>query len=307
MLVRKENPNNGPKPFGGEREKGFTLAELVVASAIILIAALAFIVLMTNLLGNQRAASLARTADRVLSSQMETIAGTPWDNLMLKPEGVYQDCVLESDRVSTQSIVAGPESILSEGVEFAVTRNVVWLPDQVRGWGPRENTPPAVYTPIELEVNANVATLHFSENPGYNVGDKVTISNIENGSTNLNGYVQIVAVDPDYNTVSYLATSDDIFLEPVFGTDPTVIKASISLGYPVGFEPTGDWELNPGSIAYWNGTSWDYALPVSCDGFRNENIAKAITITVTWVDGTFQREKTATIIRSRWLESSATP
>ena len=110
-----------------KKEGGFTLPEMIVATGIILTVVSGFAVFMTGAAQTQRAAVLSRVADRVLAQQIELTNGLAWDNLMMaQTTGIYQDCPLNGDRLSTQSVAAGPERVKSGDVEVAVERIVTW-------------------------------------------------------------------------------------------------------------------------------------------------------------------------------------
>lgn len=108
-------------------EDGFTLPEMVVATAIIVSVVAGFAVFMTGVIGTQRSSLLEKNADRTLAQQIELVNGVTWDNLMRAPAGAYSDCLLDSSRVSTQAVRPGPEKYKTDEEDVSITRTVKWL------------------------------------------------------------------------------------------------------------------------------------------------------------------------------------
>ena len=113
-------------------DEGFTLVEMIVASIIMLVVITSVTFFMINIAATQRSANLSRIADRVLGAQMEQIAGTKWDNLMLRPTSFSGDCALDGTRMSTQAVAPGPEKTTVDGLDISITRNVTWQNDSAQ-------------------------------------------------------------------------------------------------------------------------------------------------------------------------------
>lgn len=311
MLTRPSNRHE--RPDVPPRDAGFSLTEMVVAAAIIIIVASAFTFLMLNVISTQRSATLSRIADRTLGSQMEAVAGTQWQDLMLRPSGAYSVCDLGGGVVSTQTIIAGPEKVTSaEGVEMAVIRNVVWLPGGVQDWADRSNTPPTSAVPTQVSASGTTATVFFASNPGFAVGDKITVANITN-QAGFNGYYTVTAVNGGNNSVTYTGATATLAQTAVTGTNPIVSRANTFTAYPTFDAPTGAWAGNAYKIATWNSAAggaagaWSYATDVSCSGTKNSPLAKSVTVTVLYNDGRVQRSSTATVVRSKWTDPTTVP
>lgn len=117
-------------------DAGFTLIELVVSATIIAAVLTTFTVFMLSVANTQRTASMTRTAERILASQVEATSAIKWDDLMLTPTSNYvlcdlpNDALVKQDRVSTQAVAAGPELVTTpDGLKVSITRNVQWVTD----------------------------------------------------------------------------------------------------------------------------------------------------------------------------------
>lgn len=106
-----------------DREAGFSLAEVVVSTGIILAVLTAFLLFISGIAGTQRSAALARTADRVLASEVEKTYAVGWDHLMATSGA--STCSLPGGRVSTQAIRPS-DTVVKDSLTVTVTRSVTW-------------------------------------------------------------------------------------------------------------------------------------------------------------------------------------
>lgn len=108
------------------QEQGFTLIEMIVATAIIVAVVAGFTVFLAEVASTQRTLVLNKAADRVLASQVEVTEGISWDNLMVAPSSGAGICQLNDNRISTESIQAGPQTYINDTVKVSITRTVTW-------------------------------------------------------------------------------------------------------------------------------------------------------------------------------------
>ncbi len=107
-------------------EKGFTLIEMIVATGIIVVVVAGFTVFLAGVASTQHNLILNKAADRVLASQVEVAEGISWDNLMVAPTSGAGICQLNDNRISTESIQAGPQTYINDTVKVSITRTVTW-------------------------------------------------------------------------------------------------------------------------------------------------------------------------------------
>jgi type II secretory pathway pseudopilin PulG len=104
-------------------DDGFSLAEVVVSTAIVIAVLTGFLLFISGIAGTQRSATLAKIADRALAQEIEKTYAIGWDNLM--PSSGGATCTLGTGRVSSQALI--PSSTLVEnGQTITVTRTVAW-------------------------------------------------------------------------------------------------------------------------------------------------------------------------------------
>lgn len=109
-------------------ERGFTMVEMVIASAMIAALIAIFMVFFGQSTSTHQKLGYIRTAERVLASEMETLAAVTFDNLILAPDtGDYQDCVfLSGVRRSTRAVDPAPQTRTVDGLPITISRTVTW-------------------------------------------------------------------------------------------------------------------------------------------------------------------------------------
>lgn len=106
-------------------DKGFSLPELMVSVAIVLVVVLGFAGLLTAITHTASTAQQQREITRLLDSEHKALAGVAFDNLMAST-GVAAVCDLGAGRISTQSVGTSPTTHIVENTPITLTRNVVW-------------------------------------------------------------------------------------------------------------------------------------------------------------------------------------
>jgi prepilin-type N-terminal cleavage/methylation domain-containing protein len=107
-------------------DRGFTITEMIIATAIIASIAAAFAAFAVSLASTQRSSNLDKIASRALADQVELVDAMMWDDIMLTPANGYSDCDLPENRVSKQTVRTGPETVNSDGIDISITRDVRW-------------------------------------------------------------------------------------------------------------------------------------------------------------------------------------
>lgn len=110
-----------PRHF--KSDSGFSLAESIVSATIIVVIVLGFALFMSNYNSAQTRVRNDTIASRVLSDQMESLAGIPWDDLMMTGSG---ECQLDTIRKSSAVVAPGPQTQKVDGLTVSITRKVTW-------------------------------------------------------------------------------------------------------------------------------------------------------------------------------------
>jgi prepilin-type N-terminal cleavage/methylation domain-containing protein len=106
-------------------QKGFTFAEVIVATGIIGVVLLMFGLMLISSANLQKSIFSTQNVDRVLAQESEQINSMRWDNIMLTP-ATYAVCDIDGERFSNQSVNPGPTIFVRDGTEVSITRNVTW-------------------------------------------------------------------------------------------------------------------------------------------------------------------------------------
>lgn len=108
-----------------KEQKGFTFAEVIVATGIIGVVLLMFGLMLISSANLQKSIFATQNVDRLLAQESEQINSMRWDNIMLTP-ATYSICDIDGKRFSNQSVSAGPTIFNRDGTEVSITRNVIW-------------------------------------------------------------------------------------------------------------------------------------------------------------------------------------
>jgi hypothetical protein len=247
------------------KDDGFSMVEVLIASGIISTVIVAFIVFLINVAITQRTASLDRTATRIMSSELEKIAGAKWDDLMTPPPGgSVSPCVLTTkvvngvsgpSRESFQIVQPGPTTITMDALPVSITRSVVW-----------DKT-------VTQVTNA--------------VGDGTTVTY----TLAANNFVD------NANTIRQINAGDIVTIYEVYPIAYDIINATVvtatATQFTVASNATGTF-VAPGHA----GDS------VYCTGKKDASDLKVLTVSVAWLDGPKQRFKSTSIYRSKWTEGA---
>jgi prepilin-type N-terminal cleavage/methylation domain-containing protein len=108
-----------------KEQKGFTFAEVIIATGIIGVVLLMFGLMLISSANLQKSIFATQNVDRVLAQESEQTNSMRWDNIMMTPE-IYSVCDIDGVRFSNQSINPGPTLFVRDGTEISITRNVIW-------------------------------------------------------------------------------------------------------------------------------------------------------------------------------------